>query len=60
MEALYSASMKKSGLDLLKNLMILSGGAITSSVITNDLNCLPDGDLLVCQQDATVMLGLDK
>lgn len=56
MEALYSESMKKSGLDLLKNLRLL-GGALTSKLDISSLNCDADGELLVCRQDANLTIN---
>ncbi len=55
MEGLYAASMKKSGLDTLRNLRLL-GGAISSSIVSTDMKCAADGDLLICQQDQTLTL----
>jgi DNA-binding protein len=61
MQSLYAASMKKSGLDVLKNLRFIGGGAaLTSSIVTSDMDCKADGDLLVCEQDATLSLGIEK
>lgn len=57
MQGLYAKSMKKSGLDVLKNLRIFGkGSALRSSLTTTDLNCSAEGDLLVCNQDATLLI----
>ncbi len=61
MQSLYSASIKKSGLDLLKNLKVLGAGASISSTVTStDMDCKADGDLLTCEQDATLALVIEK
>ena len=58
MQGLYAASMKKSGLDVFKKLRLF-GGALTSSIISSDMDCEADGDLLICQQDATLVLAAE-
>ncbi len=58
MQVLYADSMKKSGLSVLKKLRVLGGGALTSSLIFSDMNCNADGDLLVCEQDSTLLIGI--
>jgi hypothetical protein len=57
MEQLYAASMKKSGLDILKNYRI-PGLGFGSSIVMNDMNCKADEDLLVCQQDVTLTMQI--
>lgn len=59
-QGLYAKSMKKSGLDVLKKLRVFGAGgaSLQSSIITSDLNCADEGDLLVCQQDATLIIAV--
>lgn len=57
MDALYAASMKKAGLDTLRALKLF-GGAVKSSIVTSNMECLPDGDLLICQQDQTLLFSI--
>lgn len=54
--SLYAASMKKSGLDVLRGVRMF-GGLLSSSLTTSDMNCEADGDLLVCKQDSVLILG---
>lgn len=57
MEQLYAASMKKSGMDILKNYRI-PGLGFGSSIVLSDMNCKADADLLVCQQDTTLTMQI--
>lgn len=60
MQSLYADSMKKSGLDVLKNLRVLgrSGGSFGSSLTMSDMDCKAEGDLMTCQQDATLTMQI--
>lgn len=60
MQELYADSMKRSGLDVLKNLRVLgrSGGSFGSTLVMSDMDCKADGDLMVCQQDATLTMQI--
>ncbi len=62
MQAVYSSAIKKSGLDVLKNLKILgsSGAGLTSTIESSDMNCEADGELLNCKQDVTLVMGIRK
>lgn len=57
MEGLYAASMKKAGLDTLRALKLF-GGAVQSTINTSSMECTPDGDLLICQQDQSLVFTL--
>lgn len=59
-EGLYAESMKKAGLDILKKLQIANtkGTVLTSTIESGDVECIAEGDLLVCEQDALVAISL--
>lgn len=59
MEALYAASIQRSGLGFLKNLRALSG-ATRSTVTVGDMNCKAEDDLLICEQDANLLMAIGK
>lgn len=58
MQELYAASMKKSGLAALKNLRVFgrTGVGLSSTLDMSDMECKTDGDLMVCEQDATLTM----
>lgn len=58
MQDLYSESMKKSGMAVLKNLKVFgrTGVGLTSTLDMSDMECKADGDVLVCEQDATLTM----
>ena len=58
MQGLYAASMKEAGLDILGGFRLF-GGIFSSSITSTDLNCTADGDLLICQQDQTLLMVLE-
>lgn len=61
MEALYAASLKKSGLDTLKSLNISQdAGTLTSKINTSALECAADGDLLLCNQTQELDLTISE
>lgn len=60
MEGLYAASMKESGLDALRGLRVLAfGGLLSSKLNTTDMNCKADAELMVCTQDATLVMSVE-
>lgn len=57
MEGLYAESMKRAGLDTLRALKLF-GGAVQSTINTSSMECTPDGDLLICQQDQSLVFTI--
>ena len=56
LQALYSESLKKSGLDILRGLNV--GGQLSSDVTFSDEVCTKDGDLLICNQDSHLEINI--
>lgn len=56
LQALYSESLKKSGLDILRGLNV--GNQFSSEVTFSDEICSRDGDLLVCIQDSHLEINI--
>lgn len=60
MDDLYADAIKKSGLGILKDLRILGGGALKSNITASDMSCKAEDDLLICEQDATLLMTVGK
>jgi hypothetical protein len=61
MEALYSDSLKKSGLEELQGIRFIgNSGAISSKITTSAMECESEKDLLICTQSQELDLTITK
>lgn len=58
LEALYAESLKNSGLDSLRGLNISGQLNLASDVTFSDEVCMPEGDLLICNQDSHLSINI--